>query len=229
MRMPPLGPEASLERRGRKRHGRTWWWCGDRRIDLRGARCGQRGSPDLRGRRARGLPLRIRQRRHQRRGLGGRRPFQRRRGVPRFRGRLGASGRRGRSARRRPVRRPLRPADGHEDRGGAVPGQRASGPDSPPACGSSSSVRIVGGLGVGMASVIAPAYIAEIAPARIRGRLGSLQQLAIVTGIFISLLVDFMFARRPAVPTSRSGSGWRPGGGCSSRWPFRRSSTACSP
>lgn len=54
--------------------------------------------------------------------------------------------------------------------------------------------RIVGGLGVGIASVIAPAYIAEIAPARLRGRLGSLQQLAIVTGIFISLLVDFIFA-----------------------------------
>ncbi|UWF77516.1 MULTISPECIES: sugar porter family MFS transporter [Microbacterium] len=54
--------------------------------------------------------------------------------------------------------------------------------------------RVIGGLGVGMASVIAPAYIAEIAPARIRGRLASLQQLAIVTGIFISLLVDFLFA-----------------------------------
>ncbi len=54
--------------------------------------------------------------------------------------------------------------------------------------------RIVGGLGVGIASVIAPAYIAEIAPAKIRGRLGSLQQLAIVTGIFLSLLVDYIFA-----------------------------------
>jgi SP family sugar:H+ symporter-like MFS transporter len=54
--------------------------------------------------------------------------------------------------------------------------------------------RIIGGAGVGVASVIAPAYIAEIAPARIRGRLGSLQQLAIVTGIFISLLVDYLFA-----------------------------------
>ena len=54
--------------------------------------------------------------------------------------------------------------------------------------------RLVGGLGVGIASVIAPAYIAEIAPASIRGRLGSLQQLAIVTGIFISLLVDYLFA-----------------------------------
>ncbi len=55
--------------------------------------------------------------------------------------------------------------------------------------------RVVGGLGVGVASVIAPAYIAEIAPARIRGRLASLQQLAIVTGIFISLLVDFIFVQ----------------------------------
>ena len=54
--------------------------------------------------------------------------------------------------------------------------------------------RIIGGLGVGFASVIAPAYIAEIAPAHIRGRLGSLQQLAIVTGIFVSLLVDYLLA-----------------------------------
>src|SRR3712207_9099996 len=54
--------------------------------------------------------------------------------------------------------------------------------------------RIIGVVGVGVASVIAPAYIAEVAPARIRGRLGSLQQLAIVTGIFLSLLVDFAFA-----------------------------------
>ncbi|NMN98712.1 sugar porter family MFS transporter [Antrihabitans stalactiti] len=54
--------------------------------------------------------------------------------------------------------------------------------------------RIIGGIGVGVASVIAPAYIAEVSPARIRGRLASLQQLAIVTGIFISLLVDYIFA-----------------------------------
>jgi sugar porter (SP) family MFS transporter len=55
--------------------------------------------------------------------------------------------------------------------------------------------RVVGGIGVGMASVIAPAYIAEISPASIRGRLGSLQQLAIVTGIFMALLVDSLLAR----------------------------------
>lgn len=54
--------------------------------------------------------------------------------------------------------------------------------------------RFVGGIGVGVASVIAPAYIAEVAPARIRGRLGSLQQLAIVLGIFASLLCDAWLA-----------------------------------
>jgi SP family sugar:H+ symporter-like MFS transporter len=51
--------------------------------------------------------------------------------------------------------------------------------------------RFIGGLGVGAASVIAPAYIAEISPAHVRGRLGSLQQLAIVSGIFVALLVDY--------------------------------------
>ena len=55
--------------------------------------------------------------------------------------------------------------------------------------------RVLGGIGVGIASVIAPAYIAEVAPADLRGRLGSLQQLAIVLGIFVALLVDAFFAR----------------------------------
>lgn len=54
--------------------------------------------------------------------------------------------------------------------------------------------RVVGGLGVGAASVIAPAYIAEISPAEVRGRMGSLQQLAIVVGIFLALLSDFAIA-----------------------------------
>ncbi|MFJ3956731.1 sugar porter family MFS transporter [Arthrobacter sp. NPDC090010] len=74
--------------------------------------------------------------------------------------------------------------------------------------------RIVGGLGVGMASVIAPAYIAEVSPAQIRGRLASLQQLAIVTGIFISLLVDFLLA------TAAGGSGAPLGGLEAWQWMF---------
>jgi MFS transporter, SP family, sugar:H+ symporter len=54
--------------------------------------------------------------------------------------------------------------------------------------------RGLGGVAVGIASVIAPAYIAEVAPADQRGRLGSLQQLAIVVGIFMALLVDYFIA-----------------------------------
>ncbi|PFG19183.1 sugar porter family MFS transporter [Serinibacter salmoneus] len=54
--------------------------------------------------------------------------------------------------------------------------------------------RVIGGLGVGAASVIAPAYIAEVSPAHVRGRLGSLQQLAIVLGIFAALLSDALLA-----------------------------------
>ncbi len=50
--------------------------------------------------------------------------------------------------------------------------------------------RVLGGLGIGIASVIAPTYISEIAPARYRGALASLQQLAITLGIFAALLSD---------------------------------------
>ncbi len=54
--------------------------------------------------------------------------------------------------------------------------------------------RVVGGVGVGIASVITPAYIAEISPTAVRGRLASLQQLAITFGILVALLSDQLFA-----------------------------------
>ncbi|HEY9858233.1 MAG TPA: sugar porter family MFS transporter [Candidatus Obscuribacterales bacterium] len=54
--------------------------------------------------------------------------------------------------------------------------------------------RALGGIAVGAASVIAPAYIAEVSPAHLRGRMGSLQQLAIVVGIFLALLSDYFIA-----------------------------------
>ena len=50
--------------------------------------------------------------------------------------------------------------------------------------------RVFGGFAAGIASVVAPMYITEISPARERGVLGSLQQLGIVLGIFVSLLVN---------------------------------------
>jgi len=54
------------------------------------------------------------------------------------------------------------------------------------------SARFVGGLAVGMASTLAPLYIAEISPARKRGLLISLNQLAIVTGILMSYSVNYL-------------------------------------
>jgi SP family sugar:H+ symporter-like MFS transporter len=54
--------------------------------------------------------------------------------------------------------------------------------------------RLLGGLAIGAASVICPAYISEIAPAAIRGRLSSLQQLAIVLGLFIAFLSNYLIA-----------------------------------
>ncbi|GAA1257997.1 sugar porter family MFS transporter [Kitasatospora nipponensis] len=51
--------------------------------------------------------------------------------------------------------------------------------------------RVVGGIAIGIASVIAPTYIAEVAPTVYRGRLASFQQLAIVLGITVSQLVNY--------------------------------------
>lgn len=54
--------------------------------------------------------------------------------------------------------------------------------------------RLLGGLSVGAASIISPAYISEIAPSNIRGRLTSLQQLAIVLGLFFSFFSNYNLA-----------------------------------
>ncbi len=52
--------------------------------------------------------------------------------------------------------------------------------------------RILGGLGVGMASVLAPMYISEFAPPRVRGRLVALYQLSIVIGILLAYLSNWL-------------------------------------
>jgi len=54
--------------------------------------------------------------------------------------------------------------------------------------------RFVGGLGIGSASILAPLYIAEVSPARIRGALVSVNQMAIVTGILLAYFVNWAFA-----------------------------------
>jgi MFS transporter, SP family, arabinose:H+ symporter len=56
------------------------------------------------------------------------------------------------------------------------------------------AARCAGGLAIGIASLLAPLYIAEVSPAAIRGRLVSLNQMAIVTGILLSYLVNWGFS-----------------------------------
>ncbi len=61
----------------------------------------------------------------------------------------------------------------------------------PPSIGVLGFWRVVGGIAIGIASVIAPTYIAEVAPTAYRGRLASFQQMAIVLGITVSQLVNY--------------------------------------
>jgi MFS transporter, SP family, xylose:H+ symportor len=68
--------------------------------------------------------------------------------------------------------------------------------------------RIVGGLGIGAASMASPLYIAEIAPARWRGRLVTLNQLALVSGMLLIYLVNYEIVHHGTMQWSES-VGWR--------------------
>ena len=60
--------------------------------------------------------------------------------------------------------------------------------------------RLLGGIGMGMASTLSPMYIAEVSPAKFRGRFVSLNQLTIVLGILLAQLVNYMIADYKPVP-----------------------------
>ena len=62
--------------------------------------------------------------------------------------------------------------------------------------------RLIGGAGIGVASVVAPMYIAEISPAQLRGRMGSLQQLAIVLGILATGISNYVIVSLAGSSTS---------------------------
>jgi SP family arabinose:H+ symporter-like MFS transporter len=68
--------------------------------------------------------------------------------------------------------------------------------------------RLIGGLGIGAASVIAPNYIAEIAPTRVRGRCVTLYQLGIVVGILAAVFVN-MLVQRMGDEAWNIATGWR--------------------
>ena len=72
--------------------------------------------------------------------------------------------------------------------------------------------RFVGGVGIGVASALAPMYIAEVSPATIRGRMVSLNQMAIVLGILSAQIVNMLLARDTALPVNQEWNvcwGWR--------------------
>jgi SP family sugar:H+ symporter-like MFS transporter len=72
--------------------------------------------------------------------------------------------------------------------------------------------RICGGMAVGAASVLSPAYISEVAPAEIRGRLTTVQQIMIITGLTAAFLVNYFLAARAGISTAKMWAGieaWR--------------------
>ena len=72
--------------------------------------------------------------------------------------------------------------------------------------------RFVGGIGIGIASALAPMYIAEVSPAEIRGRMVSLNQMTIVLGILSAQIVNMLLARDTTNAVSQAWNvewGWR--------------------
>ena len=72
--------------------------------------------------------------------------------------------------------------------------------------------RFVGGVGIGVASALAPMYIAEVSPAEIRGRMVSLNQMTIVLGILSAQIVNMLLARDTTVAECQTWNiewGWR--------------------
>jgi SP family sugar:H+ symporter-like MFS transporter len=72
--------------------------------------------------------------------------------------------------------------------------------------------RIAGGMAVGAASVLSPAYISEVAPANIRGRMTTVQQIMIITGLTAAFVVNYFLAASAGASTSNFWAGieaWR--------------------
>ena len=69
--------------------------------------------------------------------------------------------------------------------------------------------RILGGIGVGLASMLSPLYIAEIAPAKSRGKLVSFNQLAIVGGFMVVYFVNYFISKGGGSDAWLNAVGWR--------------------
>lgn len=64
------------------------------------------------------------------------------------------------------------------------------------------AARIAGGIAVGAASILSPAYIAEVVPANIRGRMTTIQQIMIITGLTAAFVVNYYLARTAGASTN---------------------------
>lgn len=64
------------------------------------------------------------------------------------------------------------------------------------------AARIMGGMAVGAASVLSPAYIAEVAPASIRGRMTTMQQIMIITGLTSAFVINYFLAKSAGQSTN---------------------------
>jgi len=71
------------------------------------------------------------------------------------------------------------------------------------------AARFIGGLGVGVASMLSPLYIAEVSPPTIRGRLVSVNQIAIITGMLIVSVVNWLIAESAPQEQWNVQLGWR--------------------
>ena len=65
--------------------------------------------------------------------------------------------------------------------------------------------RLLGGIGMGVASTVSPMYIAEVSPEKIRGRLVSIQQLNIVIGILLAQLINYLILQSHPIDEGISG------------------------
>lgn len=89
--------------------------------------------------------------------------------------------------------------------------------------------RILGGIGVGLASAVCPMYIAEISPAKIRGTLVSCNQFAIIFGMLVVYFVNYLIRNQLGDTAKPFRPPWSPsaGAGCSSAKRSPRRPSCC--
>ena len=68
--------------------------------------------------------------------------------------------------------------------------------------------RIIGGVGIGIVSIVSPIYISEISPARTRGTMVSLYQLAVTAGLLLAYLINYIILKNSVANSAGGFAGW---------------------